>query len=283
MASTLRHRWAALSPREAGERRPPVPPGRRPGLTRRARLVYSALGVAAILLVWQVLALVVNPVFVASPAATAVALARLAWEGRLWIELAITLKRLVLGLALGASAGWALGVLAGLEPRVRSFFEPVRWVVMTIPAVVIAMLAMLWFGLGDRTVIFMVAVIVFPTMFVNTVSGVLSIDTRLIEMGHVYRFPRRLMLTEVYLPGVASPALAGLTLAAGIGVRAVVLGEVLAAMSGIGHAFSRAHSWLETEELFAWIVVLVGLMGLIEFAALRPLRRRALSWREGRE
>jgi len=239
--------------------------------------------VAAILLVWQVLALVVNPVFVASPAATAVALARLAWEGRLWIELAITLKRLVLGLALGASAGWALGVLAGLEPRVRSFFEPVRWVVMTIPAVVIAMLAMLWFGLGDRTVIFMVAVIVFPTMFVNTVSGVLSIDTRLIEMGHVYRFPRRLMLTEVYLPGVASPALAGLTLAAGIGVRAVVLGEVLAAMSGIGHAFSRAHSWLETEELFAWIVVLVGLMGLIEFAALRPLRRRALSWREGRE
>lgn len=55
------------------------------------------------------------------------------------------------------------------------------------------------------------------------------------------------------LPGIASRALAGLTLAAGSGVRAVVLGEVLAALGGVGHAFSRTHScWLESDELFAW-------------------------------
>jgi len=245
----------------------------------RFGLVCGALGVVAILVVWQILSLVVNPVFLASPGDTAKALVRLAWEGRLWVELLITLKRLVTGLLLGAAAGWALGILAGLDRRLRSFFEPVRWVVMTVPAVIIAMLAMLWFGLGDSTVIFMVAVIVFPTMFVNTVSGAMSVDTRLVEMARVYRFPRRLMLTEVYLPAIASPVLAGLTLAAGIGVRAVVLGEVLGATSGIGHAFSRAHSWLETDELFAWIVVLLLLMGVIEFGALRPLRKRAARWR----
>ncbi|MCX8032722.1 MAG: ABC transporter permease [Thermoleophilia bacterium] len=234
---------------------------------------------AVLLAVWQVLSWTVNPVFLASPGATAKALVRLAWEGRLWVELLVTLKRLVIGLLLGATGGWVLGILAGLDRRIRSFLEPARWVVMTVPAVVIAMLAMLWFGLGDSTVIFMVAVIVFPTMFVNTVSGVLSVDPRLVEMGKVYGFSRRLMLTEIYLPAIASPALAGLTLAAGIGVRAVVLGEVLGATSGIGHAFSRAHSWLETDELFAWIVVLLALMGVIEFGALRPLRKRAARWR----
>jgi NitT/TauT family transport system permease protein len=236
--------------------------------------------VIATLVAWQLISLVVNPISVPSPADTAVALAHLAWGSKLWIELVITLKRLVVGLAVGAAAGWVLGVLAGIQPRLRAFLEPLRWLLMTIPAVIVAGLAMLWFGLGDFTVMFIVAVIVLPTMYVNTLSGVLAIDPRLTEMGRVYRFSRRLLLSEIYLPGIASPALAGLTLAAGIGVRAVVLGEVLGAMSGIGHAFSRASSLLETEELFAWIVVLLALLAAIEFGVLRPLDRRVTRWRK---
>ena len=258
---------------------PQSPGGPRPAMTNRARLVYTAGGVVALLVVWELVSLVVDPISVPSPAATAVALADLAWGSTLWVELLITLKRLVVGLAVGVAAGWVLGVLAGVQPRVRAFLEPLRWVLMTIPAVIIAGLAMLWFGLGDFTVMFITAVIVLPTMYVNTLSGVLAIDPRLTEMGRVYRFPRRLMLSEIYLPGIASPVLAGLTLAAGIGVRAVVLGEVLGAMSGIGHAFSRANSLLETEELFAWIVVLLALLAAIEFGVLRPLRRRVMRWR----
>ena len=96
----------------------------------------------------------------------------------------------MIGLAIGAGVGLILGVLAGLEPRLRSFLEPLRWVGMTMPAIIIIALAMLWFGLGDFTVIFMVAAIVVPTMYVNTVAGVLALDRRLVEMGGVYHFPR---------------------------------------------------------------------------------------------
>jgi NitT/TauT family transport system permease protein len=248
-------------------------------VSRRARVLFTLVGVVAIFLVWQLLALWVNPVFIASPADTGRALGRLAAEGTLWIELLITLKRLVIGLAIGAGFGWILGLLAGLEPRFHAFLEPLRWVAMTVPAIVIAVLAMLWFGLGDFTVIFIVALIVIPTMYVSTVAGVQNIDPRLVEMGRVYHYSRRLLLTEVYLPGTASPALAGLTLASGIGVRAVVLAEVLAAMSGIGHSFTRAMSYLETPDLFAWIVLLFALMALLEFGMLRPLTKRLMRWR----
>jgi NitT/TauT family transport system permease protein len=254
--------------------------GSRTPVARRTRLLFAAAGVAAILVVWQLLSLVVNPAFMASPVETVKALGRLAWEGDLWVQLLITLKRLVIGLAIGAGAGLILGVLAGLEPRLRSFLEPLRWVGMTMPAVIIAALAMLWFSLGDLAVIFTVAAIVVPTMYVNTVAGVLAIDRRLVEMGGVYHFPRKLFLTEIYMPGIASPVMAGLTLATGIAVRAVVLGEVLGAMDGIGHAFSRAMSYLETPELFAWIVVLLALMAVIEFGLLRPLKRRVMRWRK---
>jgi NitT/TauT family transport system permease protein len=248
--------------------------------TRHSRLLYAVLGVAAILAGWQLLSFVVNPAVLASPVDTAKALADLAWGSTLWIELLITLKRFIVGLAIGGGAGFVLGVLAGIEPRLRSFLEPLRWVGMTIPAVVIAVLAMFWFGLGDLTVIFIVALIVWPTMFVNTVSGVMAVDPRLVEMGRVYHFSRRLFLSEVYLPGIASPVMAGLTLATGIAVRAVILAEVLAAASGIGHAFYRANMYLEAPELFAWIVVLLALMGVIEYGLLRPLRRRVMRWRK---
>jgi NitT/TauT family transport system permease protein len=280
MVSTTPHNGQRGAGEPQAAAGPPSVGGPRAAVARRTRLLYAAAGVVAILVGWQLLSLVVNRAILASPADTAVALADLAWGSKLWIELLITLKRLVVGLAIGAGAGFLLGVLAGIEPRLRSFLEPLRWVGMTVPAVIIALLAMLWFGLGDLTVIFIVALIVWPTMFVNTVAGVLAIDPRLVEMGRVYHFSRRLFLSEVYLPGIASPVMAGLTLAAGIAVRAVILAEVLAAASGIGHAFSRAMSYLETAELFAWIVALLVLMAAIEFGVLRPLKRRVMRWRK---
>jgi NitT/TauT family transport system permease protein len=251
--------------------------------SNRSRLLFTLLGAAAILVGWQLLSLFVDPVYVASPAATARALARLAWGSTLWVQLLITLERLVIGLAVGAAAGWVLGLAAGLNGHVRAFLEPLRWVGMTMPVVVIAGLALLWFGVGGFTVMFVVALVVLPTMFVNTVEGLLAIDRKLVEMGRVYRFPRRLLLREVYVPGIASPSIAGLTLATGIGVRAVVLAEVLGAASGIGHGFARASSLLQSEVVFAWILVLLALMAVIEFGVLRPVRRRALRWRKAAE
>jgi NitT/TauT family transport system permease protein len=281
MPSTTRNSSKRGGRRAGGPAAPPGgPSAARAPAGRRTRLLYAALGALALLVVWELVSLWVDPIFVASPLETAKALGHLAAGGDLWIQLLITLKRLVLGLAVGAGLGWIVGLFAGLAPRLRSFLEPLRWVGMTVPAVVIAVLAMLWFGLGDFTVMFVVAVIVAPSMYVNTVAGVLALDPRLVELAAVYRFPRWLRLLEIYLPGTAVPALAGLTLATGVGVRAVILAEVLGSMSGIGHSFGRAKANLEMPEVYAWIVLLLALMALLEFGLLRPLRRRVLRWRK---
>lgn len=247
---------------------------------RRARLLFGLAGSAALIIGWQILSMMVNRAIVASPWDSVVELGRLVASGAVSRELLITLRRLVIALAIGTAAGLALGMLAGLRPRIRSFLEPIRWVAMTLPAVVIAVLAMLWFGLGGKAVIFLVAAIVTPVIYVNTLEGVRSLDSRILEMGHVYRVPRRLLLTEVYLPGIGSSVVAGLTLATGIGVRGVVLGEVLGAQNGIGHAFARAMSFLNTPQIFAWVLVALGLMAVLEFAVLRPVRVRVMRWKK---
>ncbi|NLG67705.1 MAG: ABC transporter permease subunit, partial [Actinobacteria bacterium] len=228
--------------------------------SRKTRVLFGLAGSATLIIGWQILSMVVNRAIVASPWESLMELGRLVSSGAMLRELLITLRRLVIALAVGTTAGLTLGMVAGLRPRIRSFLEPIRWVAMTLPAVVIAVLAMLWFGLGDKAVVFLVAAIVTPVIYVNTVEGVLSMDARILEMGRVYRVPRRLLLTEVYLPGIGSPVVAGLTLATGIGVRGVVLGEVLGAQDGIGHAFARAMSYLDTPRIFAWVLVALGLM-----------------------
>jgi NitT/TauT family transport system permease protein len=231
------------------------------------------------LLVWEVLSLLFSQVIIASPEATLKALWHLVQDGDLWSAFGHTLARLVLGLGAGALAGIALGVLAGINSRLRHFLEPMRWGMMTVPMIVLSVLAMLWLGMGSGQVVWVTAVITMPTNYVSTLEGMLAIDARITEMARVYRIPTRLRLTQIYLPGIGSSVMAGLTLAAGIGVRAAILAEFIGARDGIGHSLFLSWTFLDTPALFAWILVTFALLGLVEFGVLRPVRDRLMRWK----
>ncbi|MFN8565290.1 MAG: ABC transporter permease subunit [Anaerolineae bacterium] len=116
------------------------------------------------------------------------ALSHLAVSGQLTSELAITLRRLLIALALGSAVGFSLGLASGFSRACRALLEPVRWVTMTLPTVFLAILGLLWFGIGDSQVVFLVSIIVAPVMYVNTLSGFDTLDPQLVEMARVYRF-----------------------------------------------------------------------------------------------
>jgi NitT/TauT family transport system permease protein len=242
-------------------------------------IVYGVLGVVLLLAGWQILSMLFREVIVASPLATLNALASLVTEQKTWEYVLITFERLLIGLFLGSLLGLGLGLAAGMNRRIRSVLEPLRWVSMTVPAVVIAIVAMLWFGMGSAQVIFVVAVIVAPITYVNAMEGRFAIDEKIIEMGRTFKFPRRMFLTEIFLPGIGASVLAGLTLTAGMGVRVVVLAELMGAHDGIGHGLSMAWTHLNTPQLFAWILLALALMGILEFGMLNPMRTRLMRWK----
>ncbi len=246
--------------------------------SRRAAL-YVGLGIAGMLVVWQILSMLFSPVIIASPASTLEALWHLAQDGELWKQFGNSLGRLLIGLAGGAIIGITLGVLAGLYPRLRLFLEPMRWGIMTVPVIVLSVLAMLWFGIGSAGAVWVTGVITVPTNYVSTLEGMLAIDSRIVEMSNVYRIPPRLRLTQIYLPGIGSSVMAGLTLASGIGVRASILAEFMGARNGIGHSLFLSWTFLDTASLFAWIIVTFALLGLVEFGFLRPVRDRLMRWK----
>ena len=246
--------------------------------SRRAT-ISVLLGIAGMLLVWQILSMLLSPVIIASPAATLEALWRLTKDGELWSQFGRSLARVLIGIAVGAVAGITLGVLAGLNSRLRYFLEPMRWGIMTVPVIVLSVLAMLWLGMGSVQVVWVTGVITLPTNYVNTLEGMLAIDARITEMAAVFRIPPRLRLTQIYLPGIGSAVMAGLTLASGIGVRAAILAEFIGARNGIGHSLFLSWTFLDTPSLFAWIIVTFALLGLVEFGILRPVRDRLMRWK----
>lgn len=247
---------------------------KKPFLSFSSDLCWSAGGLGLLLLLWQLLAATTHASIVASPPETWAALWHLAESGQLAGELAITFRRLLTALALGSVIGGGLGFAAGFKRSCRALLEPVRWIAMTLPTVFIAVLGLLWFGLGDSQAVFLVTMIVAPVVYVNTLAGFDTLDQQLIEMARVYRFSRRQALIEIYVPGIGFHILTGLTLAAGIGVRAVLMAELLGASDGVGHSFNRAWTFLKTPEMFAWMLASLMLMALLEFGMLRPLRRR---------
>jgi NitT/TauT family transport system permease protein len=230
--------------------------------------------------VWQILSKVFPQIIIASPAATFTALGRIAVDGSLWGQLGYSLSRLLIGLLAGCTVGVALGILAGIYRPLRLFLEPVRWVVMTIPAIIISVLALLWFGLGSKQVIFMTTVITLPITYVSTVEGMRAIDAGILEMAQVFKVLPYLRLSEIYLPGIGSAVMTGLTLAAGVGVRALILAEFLGARDGIGHSLFLSWTFLDTPALFAWILLALVLLGLVEFGLVRPARNYFMRWKK---
>ena len=242
-------------------------------------LLYGLVGICILLVIWQLLSITLNPVIIASPLHTVSTFLRLLTEKRTWVYVATTLQRLLIGLLIGSAIGTSLGLAAGLNRCVRQILEPVRWVAMTVPAVVIAIVAMLWFGMGSKPVTFIAAIINVPLTYVNVMEGMMAIDDKLVEMARSFRLPRRMLFTEVYLPSIGSALMAALTLTVGMGVRVVVLAELMGAHDGIGYAFSRAWIQLDTPAIFAWMLMSLLLLGALEFGILAPIKKRLLRWK----
>jgi len=243
------------------------------------RLLLSLAGGVCLIAVWHVLSLFMPGIVLASPADTLKALVGMFATWRFWTHLWISFRRIIAGVCIGSGAGLVLGLLAGLNEDVRNFLEPLRWVLMSVPAVVVVVTAMLWFGMGSTMVVFITGLLISPIIYINTVTGLGLVDENIIEMARLYNFSLRLRIRHVYIPALTGPLASAMVVAVGMGVRVVILAEVMGTGEGIGHALSLTRSNLEVPELFAWVVVCIGIVGLIEYAVLKPVERYAMRWR----
>lgn len=244
------------------------------------RYGFSIAGIVFLVVIWWILSLTMSSLIIASPLATLRAGIRMAGTPDFRRHLLFTIERIFSGVITGGAAGFVFGVVAGLNRYIRAFLEPLRWMLMSVPAVVVVVIAMLWFGMGSTMVVFITALLLAPVVYVNIVEGLSMVDDTLLEMAHVYRFPMLMKIKHLYLPAIFSNLVSSFMLIIGNGVRIVILAEVMGTAEGVGYALSLSRTNLDIPGLFMWIIICVLLVGLTETLIIHPVRRRLLAWRK---
>jgi len=233
--------------------------------------VITTASVIIFLLLWEFLGKDVNPMFGSYPSAIAVAGWDLARSGQLGSALLESLQPFVIGYLIAVLIGIPLGLVVG---RFR-VLEAALGIFVTggyaMPLVALVPLLVLWLGLGFAVkvaVIFLMSV--FP-IAINTWLGVKVVPKSLIEVGRAFVASDSVILRRIILPATLPYIMAGLRLALGRAVVAMVIAEFFTAISGLGGIIINAANSFDTATMFVPIVLLMvmatalnSLVGYIE-------------------
>lgn len=222
-------------------------------------------GLAALLLLWSLAARGTLPAVLPGPLAVLQALCGLFADTGFWRDVFLpSLARAAAGLALALVAGVPLGLLAWRWGLVSAFLGPLRLLLMGIPAPILAILCILWFDGGTVTVVLTVSALLLPVFQIAVAEGMSAIDPELAEMARVFQVPLLPRLRRIVLPAVWTAFGPALRVAVANALRVTLLTELLSGAEGLGAAVQRAQSWLQTDRLFALVIVILLLIGLAE-------------------
>ena len=248
------------------------------------RWVLPALLVAALVGVWQIAAgtgaladaLHLDPLLVPSP----VEIAESLWQSRsLLAENAwVTLREILLGFGCAVVAGLLFAVAMHLSETLRLALYPLLVASQTVPIVAIGPILVVWFGYGISPKLWIIALICFFPITVNTLDGLRSVDPEATKMMRSLDASRRQILQRVEAPSALPYFFSGAKIAVTVAVIAALFGEWAGADSGLGVLIRQDSAQLETARVFAAVLVLSA-MAVALFALLALAERRVVTWR----
>ncbi len=181
---------------------------------------------------------------------------------------------------LGSAGALLLGTLYGFFLlRLEGLSKPFLYLLQTVPSVLWALLAIIWFGLSPGSVVFVVVVVGIPIVATNVWEGLRNVDRQLLEMAESVDARRAMVVRHIVLPSLQPYLMSATRTMIGFGWRYAVLGELFAGGGGVGYRLFFAWERNDVPEVFAWALWLVLLMLITEYTILRPIDRRVTSWR----
>lgn len=240
-------------------------------------LAIRATSLVAFLALWQLVGQQIDPVLFTTPTAVVSAGLQMIASGELWSYLWPSLVVLIVGLAVSAVAGIALGLLLARFWVFDVAFDMYITFLYSIPTVALVPLIVLWAGFESTAKIVILFLFAFFPLVINTYQGVKSVDPRLLEVGRAFRCSELQLWANIVLPAALPFIVTGLRLAVGRGLIGMVLADLYTAISGIGYLIVRSASTYRVDKMFVPIVVL-GVLGITLTALLRAAERRIAPW-----
>jgi NitT/TauT family transport system permease protein len=239
----------------------------------------SILSVAVFLAVWFVAAFVAQSRLLPGPLEVLDYVIEESLHGDLTFQLGITLWRVVAAFVVAMVIGSAIGLLMGELPAVNRVLDPWLIVLLNLPALVIIILAYVWFGLNEVAAIGAVALNKIPNVIVTLREGARALDPGLDEMARAYRLTPWSKFRNVTMPQLqpyfATASRTGLSLI----WKIVLVVELLGRPNGVGFELHLNFQLFNVTAILGYTLAFVAVMLAIEYLLVQPLERHSTRWR----
>ncbi len=253
---------------------------------QRRRIIELALTVAApvvLLGIWETLSrtATIDPRFWPPPSSLIDTTLDVIRDGSLPTNVRVSLGRILAGFLLGAVPAVVLGLTMGLFWPIRVFLMPLAAAIYAVPKLAIVPLVIIVFGSGELAKYVVVALSIFFLVLLNTMAGVLAIDSSFRDVARSFGASPLGLFWTVALPGALPSIFTGLRLGMGFALVVIVGTEFIAASEGIGRFIYDSYQILAIKKMFVGLIV-TGIMGWVLTLALDLIERATIPWNQAR-
>ena len=230
------------------------------------------------LAVWQAGAVALPRLLFAGPVPTVQSLFLLLASELFWRSVAHSLAKIALGFVLAFVAGGLLTVLCARKAVLRMLFEPVIQLMKSLPVACFVVVALIWVGSAQISVL-TAFFVVFPVVYINVGEGLRRTDRGMLEMARLFRLSASKRLRAVWLPSCMPYLLSACRVTVGMALKAGVAGEIIGLPRwSIGEQLYLAKLYLNTADLFAWSLAIIGISLLLEKLLVAALGALGKKW-----
>jgi NitT/TauT family transport system permease protein len=219
----------------------------------------------------------VDKVFLPSPADVATRIGKWFSQDNLLRDVWISTYRVTAGWLLSAVIALPLGLFIGTYRPIQAMLEPLMDFIRYMPAVAFIPLVMIWVGIDESSKIAIIFIGTFFQMVLMMAEDVRRVPMQQIEAAQTMGATRGEILSRVIFQSAKPALLDTLRVTMGWAWTYLVVAELVAANSGLGYAILKAQRFLQTDKIFAGIL-LIGAIGLAMDQGFRLLHRRSFPW-----
>jgi NitT/TauT family transport system permease protein len=247
---------------------------------RLARTVPPLIVLVIVIAAWWAVVRATDSVIFPTPWQVITGALELVEDGTLWEHIGASLFRVGVGFGLALLVAVPLGLWMGWVGGAYRTFNPIFQMLRPISPIAWIPIAILWFGVGDVSPIFLIFISsVFP-MIVQTTSGVHTIERRYLRAAANFGVSRAVLFRQVVIPAVLPEIIVGMRIGIGVAWLVVVAAEMIALRSGLGYLIMDSRNAGNRYDLVIASMIIIGLIGLLLDSGTRLLERlKTVKWR----
>ena len=252
-------------------------------MTSRSGFLGAAALIALLVALWWGVVTASGSLILPTPVQVILGIGELARQGVLFQHVMASLFRVSVGYSLAVALAIPLGLVMGRFAGVYAAVNPVIQMLRPISPIAWIPLAILWFGVGDVSPVFLIFLSSFFPMVVYTTAGVHTIDRQYMRASQNFGVSGFKLLRLVILPGALPQIIVGMRISVGVAWLVVVAAEMIALSAGLGFLIMDSRNAGNRYDLVVAGMVMIGVIGLMLDILMRRLERlKMVQWRYGR-